>query len=71
MKVLRKPTTCQTQEYHKILFTEFYHIPVLIFVICPDAETISVVFVVVGSEMSFVDELVVFGKTVDSFKAVN
>jgi len=37
-------------------------------------ETVSVVFAVVGSEMSFVwsiDEVVVSGKTVDWFKAVN
>ena len=55
-----------------MLFTELYYTPRS--VICPVAETVSVVFAVVGSDMSFVwsiDEVIVSGKTVDLLKSVN
>jgi len=69
MKTLR---ACKPLGYLQILFSELYYI--IIFIIWPVAETVSVVFAVAGSETSFVwsiDEVVVSGKTDDWFESVH
>jgi len=60
------------QKYLEKPFSELYYI--LIYIIWPVAETVSVVFAIPGSDMSVVwsiDEVVVSGKTVDWLKSVH